>query len=80
VLAVLRAPAGKLRSTPDEALDLALTVAAAAHGLSVFLLEDVLGTPPAALAATRDRAAAIARALARTEPTERSSRAKRSRG
>jgi AcrR family transcriptional regulator len=67
VLDVLRALAAKLRQAPDEALDLALTVAAAAHGLSVFLLEDVFGDPPAALGATRERAATTARALAGVE-------------
>jgi AcrR family transcriptional regulator len=65
VLAVLRAPAGKLRATPDEALALVLDVAAAAHGLSVFLIEGVFGDPSVALHATRERAARIARTLAR---------------
>jgi AcrR family transcriptional regulator len=39
---VLQAPARKLRNTESESRDLVLTVAAAAHGFAVFVLEGVL--------------------------------------
>lgn len=79
VLAVLRAPAGELRSTPEDALELVLTVAAAAHGLSVFLLEGVFGDASAAVDATRARAAEVARAIAGAGQASLSSRPKRGR-
>jgi len=64
---LLVAPAGRLRSDPDEAVDLVHAVAAAAHGLAVFLGQGVFGDPAAQLGPTRERARAAARALASYE-------------
>ncbi len=64
VLAILTAPAARLRPSPAEALDLVLTVAATAHGTAVFLLEGVFGPIPAAIGPARRRAAAAAAAIA----------------
>jgi AcrR family transcriptional regulator len=57
-------PARALRATPHEARDLVHTVAAAAHGLAVFLGQGVFGDPTDQLAETEDRARAAAQALA----------------
>jgi AcrR family transcriptional regulator len=64
VLAVLLPPAARLR--PSDPHGLVLDVAAAAHGLAVFLLEGVF--PAEAAASVQDRAALLARAIA-TSPS-----------
>lgn len=55
------------RLTPDEAdaFDLLLRIAAAAHGLAVFLRQGLFGMGNQALADTEDKAARTARAIAR---------------
>jgi AcrR family transcriptional regulator len=64
VMAVLTAPASRLRPTPADASELVLSVAATAHGLAVFLLEGVFGPTADAIETTRIRAATAARTIA----------------
>jgi hypothetical protein len=54
-----------VRDDPESAGELVLVVAASAHGLAVFLLEEVFGALPQALPRTPRRAAAVARTPAR---------------
>jgi AcrR family transcriptional regulator len=61
---LLLEPARRLRRTDQEARNLVLAVAAAAHGFAVFVLEGVLlGSPAQAVIQARKQAAASARAL-----------------
>ncbi|MFF4273382.1 TetR/AcrR family transcriptional regulator [Streptomyces sp. NPDC001536] len=55
--------ARQLASTPDAAFDLLLRIAAAAHGLAVFLRQGLFGAGSAALSDTEERAARTARAI-----------------
>lgn len=64
VQGLLVAPARRLRPDRREAIYLVHAVAAAAHGLAVFLGQGVFGEPAAQLAATEERARHAARALA----------------
>ncbi|MFE0739360.1 TetR-like C-terminal domain-containing protein, partial [Streptomyces sp. NPDC058855] len=48
--------AQKLASTPDAAFDLLLRIAAAAHGLAVFLRQGLFGAGNAALSDTEEKA------------------------
>ncbi|MEV7602637.1 TetR/AcrR family transcriptional regulator [Kitasatospora sp. NPDC089797] len=56
--------ARRLAPDPDDAFDLLLRVAGAAHGLAVFLRQGLFGAAGTALADTEDRAARTARAIA----------------
>ncbi|MGX1916137.1 TetR/AcrR family transcriptional regulator [Streptomyces sp. IB201691-2A2] len=55
--------ARQLTSTPDAAFDLLLRIAAAAHGLAVFLRQGLFGAGNAALSDTEEKAARTARAI-----------------
>lgn len=57
---VLQAPARELRNTESGSRDLVLTVAAAAHGFAVFVLEGVIVN----VAEAKELAASAARSLA----------------
>ncbi|XVV39155.1 TetR/AcrR family transcriptional regulator [Streptomyces sp. CA-100214] len=57
--------ARQLASTPETAFDLLLRVAAAAHGLAVFLRQGLFGVGDAALSDTAEKAARTARAITR---------------
>ncbi|MGW2225923.1 TetR/AcrR family transcriptional regulator [Streptomyces formicae] len=57
--------ARQVASTPETAFDLLLRVAAAAHGLAVFLRQGLFGVGDAALSDTEEKAARTARAITR---------------
>ncbi|MGW3313540.1 TetR/AcrR family transcriptional regulator [Streptomyces sp. NPDC001073] len=57
--------ARQLASTPDAAFDLLLRIAAAAHGLAVFLRQGLFGVEDTALSDTEEKAARTARAITR---------------
>lgn len=57
--------ARQLAPDADDALDLLLRVAGAAHGLAVFLRQGLFGVGTGALADTEEKAARTARAIAR---------------
>ncbi|MEU0941352.1 TetR/AcrR family transcriptional regulator [Streptomyces canus] len=57
--------AGRLAPNQDAAFDLLLRVAAAAHGLAVFLRQGLFGVGSGALADTEEKAARTARDIAR---------------
>lgn len=59
--------ARQLASTPETAFDLLLRVAAAAHGLAVFLRQGLFGVGDAALSDTEEKAARTARAITRQD-------------
>lgn len=59
--------ARQFMSDPDAAFDLLLRIAAAAHGLAVFLRQGLFGVGNAALSATEEKAARTARAIARQD-------------
>ncbi|MFJ4189235.1 TetR/AcrR family transcriptional regulator [Kitasatospora sp. NPDC089509] len=63
VSALLLPVARRLSPDPDDAFDLLLRVAGAAHGLAVFLRQGLFGAGDAALADTAERAARTARAI-----------------
>jgi AcrR family transcriptional regulator len=64
VLAVVLPTAREIAADEQAALDLLLRVAAAAHGLAVFLRQGLFGISDDALDETADRAARTARAIA----------------
>ncbi|MGX1673304.1 hypothetical protein [Streptomyces sp. NPDC055400] len=55
--------ARQLASDPDAAFDLLLRIAAAAHGLAVFLRQGLFGVGSAVLSDTEEKAARTARAI-----------------
>ena len=57
--------AGRLAPSQDAAFDLLLRVAAAAHGLAVFLRQGLFGVGSGALTDTEEKAARTARDIAR---------------
>lgn len=59
--------AQELASTPDAAFDLLLRIAAAAHGLAVFLRQGLFGAGNAVLSDTEEKAARTARAITRQD-------------
>ena len=61
--------ARRLAPDADDAFDLLLRVASAAHGLAVFLRQGLFGVGSGALADTEDRAARTARAIVRQSGT-----------
>ncbi len=64
VAGLLLPVARQLAPAPDAAFDLLLRIAAAAHGLAVFLRQGLFGMAGAALSDTEERAARTARAIA----------------
>jgi len=70
-VAVLLLPvARQLTPDPDAAFDLLLRIAAAAHGLAVFLRQGLFGVGRGALADTEDKAARTARAITRQQDVQ----------
>jgi AcrR family transcriptional regulator len=69
VAATLMPVVNRVTTEPAAAFDLLLRIAAAAHGLAVFLRQGLLGVTADALGATEDRAARSARAILRHEGT-----------
>ena len=65
VAALLLPVARRLAPDVDDALDLLLRVAGAAHGLAVFLRQGLFGMGQGALADTEEKAARTARAITR---------------
>ncbi|MBB4926306.1 TetR/AcrR family transcriptional regulator [Kitasatospora kifunensis] len=65
VAALLLPVARELAPEADDAFDLLLRVAAAAHGLAVFLRQGLFGVGGGALTETEEKAARTARAIAR---------------
>ncbi|MFC8073958.1 TetR/AcrR family transcriptional regulator [Streptomyces sp. NPDC057307] len=65
VAGLLLPVARRLAPDPDEASDLLLRVAGAAHGLAVFLRQGLFGVGSGALADTAEKAARTARAITR---------------
>jgi AcrR family transcriptional regulator len=65
VAELLLPPARRLARDEDDAFDLLLRVAGAAHGLAVFLRQGLFGVTGDALPETEDRAARTARAITR---------------
>ncbi|MFG2955954.1 TetR/AcrR family transcriptional regulator [Streptomyces sp. NPDC048291] len=63
--ALLLPVARRLAPDPDDAYDLLLRVAGAAHGLAVFLRQGLFGVGSGALADTEEKAARTARAITR---------------
>ncbi|MFJ8489837.1 TetR/AcrR family transcriptional regulator [Streptomyces sp. NPDC094038] len=63
--ALLLPVARRLAADPDDAYDLLLRVAGAAHGLAVFLRQGLFGVGSGALADTEEKAARTARAITR---------------
>ncbi|MFI1584486.1 TetR/AcrR family transcriptional regulator [Embleya sp. NPDC020630] len=59
--------ARRLASNPDAAFDLLLRIAAAAHGLAVFLRLGLFGVGDAVLSDTEEKAARTARAITRQD-------------
>ncbi|MGW5655017.1 TetR/AcrR family transcriptional regulator [Streptomyces humi] len=59
--------ARQLASTPDAAFDLLLRIAAAAHGVAVFLRQGLFGAGSAVLSDTEERATRTARAITRQD-------------
>ncbi|MGW9213243.1 TetR/AcrR family transcriptional regulator [Embleya sp. NPDC055664] len=59
--------ARQLASNPDAAFDLLLRIAAAAHGLAVFLRLGLFGVGDAVLSDTEEKAARTARAITRQD-------------
>lgn len=59
----------RLASDEDDAFDLLLRVAGAAHGLAVFLRQGLFGMSEGALADTEEKAARTARDIARQDGT-----------
>ncbi|WP_327657161.1 TetR/AcrR family transcriptional regulator [Streptomyces sp. NBC_00483] len=60
--------ARQLASDPDAAFDLLLRIAAAAHGLAVFLRQGLFGVGTAVLSDAEEKAARSARAIAQQAP------------
>ncbi|MFF7635081.1 TetR/AcrR family transcriptional regulator [Kitasatospora sp. NPDC008050] len=65
VAGLLLPVARRLAPDPDDAFDLLLRVASAAHGLAVFLRQGLFGVGGGALAQTEEKAARTARAITR---------------
>ncbi|MGC0397503.1 AcrR family transcriptional regulator [Streptomyces sp. SAI-126] len=69
VAGLLLPAARRLAPDEDDAFDLLLRVASAAHGLAVFLRQGLFGMAGEALAATEEKAARTARDIARQNHT-----------
>jgi AcrR family transcriptional regulator len=65
VSALLLPVTRRLAPDPDSAFDLLLRIAAAAHGLAVFLRQGLFGVGPGAFTDTEEKAARTARAITR---------------
>ncbi|MFF5481016.1 TetR/AcrR family transcriptional regulator [Streptomyces sp. NPDC012935] len=65
VASLLLPVAQQLAPSPEAAFDLLLRIAAAAHGLAVFLRQGLFGMGSAALSDTEEKAARTARAITR---------------